>query len=281
MNLKEAIIFYIKGIFMGIADIIPGVSGGTVALITGIYERFIFAIKSLSPAFLGPLAKSDLRSSVQKFREMDWGLLLPLGLGIATSFLAVSKVMGYLLDVYSALVYAFFFGLILASASYIYKHIDAFHPKHILMGFLGFLFSFMLVGLGFLEASHSLPIIFFAGALAICAMMLPGISGAFILLLIGQYEYMLSALNNLRTTEMGIFLTGALAGLVTFSRVIAYLLKHHEHVTLAFLTGLMLGGLRLPYERMSLGDSLPLMGLFLVSGVAIVVVLEKKTRQLA
>jgi putative membrane protein len=267
MKPKELLVFYVKGLLMGIADIIPGVSGGTIALITGIYERFIFAIKSIRPT-------SDLR-------KIDWGLLLPLGLGIATSFLAMSMVMGFLLEAHTALVYAFFFGLILASAGFICKHIDAFHPKHLLAGSLGFLLSFLLVGLGVLEASHSLLFIFVSGALAICAMMLPGISGAFILLTLGQYEYMLDALKTFRMAEIGIFLGGILVGLVTFSRVISYLLKNHEHPTLAFLTGLMLGGLRLPYERMAGGDSIPLMLLFLALGAALVIVLERKTRQLA
>lgn len=267
MKLKEAVILFIKGIFMGIADIIPGVSGGTIALITGIYERFIFAIKSLKPT--------------TKIKTIDWGTLIPVGLGIAAAFIAMSKIMAYLLESQGPFVYSFFFGLILASAGYIYKHIKSLEPKHIVAGVLGFILSFMIIGIGSLDASHSPLVIFLSGFVAICAMMLPGISGAFILLMLGQYEYMLAALNSLSYTEIGVFLIGALAGLVTFSRVIAYLLKNHEHITLAFLTGLMLGGLRLPYNKMVEGESVLLMGLFLVIGIVVVVILEKKTKQMA
>jgi len=265
MKFKEMAILFIKGLSMGIADIIPGVSGGTIALITGIYERFILAIKSIRPT--------------RKIKTIDLGFLLPLAFGISMAFLAMSRLMEYLLTSQGAFVYSFFFGLILASAGFIYKQTGGLNLRYLVSGAVGFIFSFLLIGLGTLEASHSLPVLFGSGLIAICAMMLPGISGAFILLMLGQYEYMLSALNALSYAEIAVFLAGGFVGLVTFSRVIAHLLKKYEKMTLIFLTGLMLGGLRLPYNKMA-GGSIPLMAIFLVLGVVIVIVLEKKTKQM-
>jgi len=275
-NAKESLLIFLRGMFMGIADVIPGVSGGTVALITGIYARLIFAIRGINLRFLAYLLKGDAKKAKQDFLSMDFGLLIPLTMGIVIAFLIFSRVIRFLLTAFPANTYAFFFGLILASAVFVYRHVGGIDYKIIACGVCGGLFAFMFIGLESLQASHSLPVIFSSGMIAICAMILPGISGAFILFFLGQYEYMLAALHGLDLPVIGVFLIGALIGLFSMARVLGYLLHSHKSVTMAFLVGLMLGALRLPYQNIvSNAFHLPLV---LVSGAAgffAVIVLEK------
>jgi len=193
---------------MGTADIVPGVSGGTIALITGIYERLVHAISSVDLRFISHFIKRDF-DGAQNFE---------------------------------ASTYAFFFGLILASAVLLYPKIEGLSIKILLFSVAGFLVATLQIG-------HSLPIIFLSGMIAICAMILPGISGAFILLLLNQYEYMLSVLKDLQFLEIFIFIIGALIGILAFSRVLDRVLRKYKSFTLAFLIGLMLGTLRLLYEN--------------------------------
>lgn len=275
-NAKEGLLIFLRGLFMGIADVIPGVSGGTVALITGIYERLIFAIKGLNIRFLLHLLKGDLPKAKKSFLDMDIGFLVPLALGIGTAFLIFSRVIGFLLETQPANTYAFFFGLILASAGFVYKHVSGIDRGTVISAICGGLFAFLFIGLETLQASHSLPVIFFSGMIAICAMILPGISGAFILLFLGQYEYMLAALHNMDSTLVAVFMAGALVGLLSMVRVMGYLLRKHKSVTMAFLVGLMLGALRLPYQNVvASAFSLPLVLVSGIIGFFLVVILEK------
>lgn len=238
MGLKEKLSFFLKGVCMGLADIVPGVSGGTVALITGIYERLIEAIESVDPR--------DLKS-------VDVGFLAPLASGIVLAFLAASKVILFFLHRLESYVFAFFFGLILASAVMVYRRTSRVDLKTAAFGILGFVVSFYIVSLEHLSLIHTLPMIFFSGFLAICAMLLPGVSGSFVLLFLGQYEYMLNALQKFGTywNRLLVFIAGALFSLFTFSRVIGWSLEKDEATTLSFLTGLMVGALRLPLSRIS------------------------------
>ena len=123
--MKQALFIFLRGLFMGMADIIPGVSGGTIALITGIYERLIFAIRGINPGFLLLLAKGDARGAKKSFLEMDWAFLVPLVIGIGTSFIIMSRVITFFMETYPSNTYAFFFGLILASAGFVYRHVGA------------------------------------------------------------------------------------------------------------------------------------------------------------
>jgi len=274
----ETILIFLRGLFMGTADIIPGVSGGTIALITGIYERLIHAISKIDFKFILFLFKGDFKNFKKNaLQEIDFELFIPLLAGIGLAILTMSKVISYLLASYPAPTFGFFFGLILASAIFVYGHVDELNLKNIFFVILGLVFAVIFVGLNPIQANHSLPIIFLSGALAICAMILPGISGAFILLLLNQYEYMINVLNNFQITEILTFIVGALIGILSFSRLLDYLLNHHKSVTMAFLVGLMVGTLRLPYEKIStnLESIWPVIGAA-IFGFVLVFVLEWK-----
>jgi putative membrane protein len=249
MRSKEPLIIFIKGLFMGTADIVPGVSGGTIALITGIYERLVHAISSVDLRFISHFIKRDFDGAKKSIRNIDFQLFIPLLIGIGLAIILMSRVMDYFLQNFEAPTYAFFFGLILASAVLLYPKIEGLSIKILLFSVAGFLVGFFFTGLATLQIGHSLPIIFISGMIAICAMILPGISGAFILLLLNQYEYMLSVLKDFQFLEIFIFIIGALIGILAFSRVLDRVLRKYKSFTLAFLIGLMLGALRLLYEN--------------------------------
>ena len=178
---------------MGSADIVPGVSGGTIALITGIYERLIYAISRIRFSFLKPLLKANFSEFKEKLiDEIDFELFVPLILGIGIAFITLAKVISYLLDTQTAYTFSFFLGLILASAYILYTRLENFNIKLIIISLIGIILSYIFVGLNPIATNHSLIVIFISGLIAICAMILPGISGSFLLLLLGQYQYMLN-----------------------------------------------------------------------------------------
>jgi len=242
---------FLKGILMGSADIVPGVSGGTMALITGIYQRLIHAIKGIDLKFIPYFLQGERKKAKENFKAIDFQLLVPLGLGILLAFLTLARVIRYLMDDHRALVFAFFFGLILASAGIVYKYIEKIDIRNVLSALAGFVFVVLVIGLKELGENHSLPVIFLAGMVAIIAMILPGISGSLIMVILNQYEYMLDALRNFREhiLDILVFMVGAVLGLAAFSRLLDYLLREHKSVTMAFLFGLMLGALRKPMEE--------------------------------
>ncbi len=260
---------------MGIADIIPGISGGTIALITGIYERLVHAISKIDFKFVTFFLKGDFDEAKKNISEIDFKLFIPLISGIGLAILLMSNMIYFLLQNLTAITYAFFLGLIFASAVLLYKKGEGISVKNILFSFIGFIFAFLFVGSGALQLGHSLPIIFISGTLAICAMILPGISGAFILLFLNQYEYMLFVLKNLRFLEMFTFGFGALIGILCFSRVLDYALKKHENFIISFLIGLMLGASRLPYQNIvnTLDSILPVL-ISAMLGFSIIFILE-------
>jgi putative membrane protein len=274
--LKERLLIFVRGILMGMADIVPGVSGGTIALITGIYERLIFAIKGINLRFLAYLLRKDVENAKKHLFSMDLGFLITLGLGIMAAFMVLSRVIGYLMQFYPANTYAFFFGLILASAGFVYRQVSGINHRTVISAAFGFALAFAFVGAGTLQTVHTLPVIFASGVVAVCAMILPGISGAFILFFLGQYEYMLGALHGLDLLVVLVFMVGALTGLFSMARLLGYLLHNHKPVTMAFLVGLMLGALRMPYDNIvSNSYFLPLVLAFGVAGFLAVVILEK------
>ena len=278
-NLRESIIIFLKGLFMGSADIIPGVSGGTIALITGIYERLVHAISSINFTFMKPLLKGDFSGFKERLLyEIDFELFIPLLLGIAVAFLSLAKLISYLLVAQTANIFAFFLGLILASAYILYTKLDGLNFKLIVTTVIGIVLSYIFVGLNPIAANHSLIVIFFSGIIAICAMILPGISGSFLLLLLGQYQYMLNCLSNLKITEMIVFIVGAVIGILGFSKVLNYLLENHESITMAFLIGIMIGTLRLPVDKITTsisGSWIPCVVLAII-GFVLIIVMEKK-----
>lgn len=256
---------YFKGLAMGAADSVPGVSGGTIALITGIYERLIDALTALDPRVLErvpELGTSDGRQGfVADLRRMDVFFLVVLGLGVATSIVTISRVVHTALEMARPQTFAFFFGLIAASAVVLYDQLSLETPLEIGSAVAGFLLAFFVTGIsngaGF---GHALPLIFVAGAVAISAMVLPGISGAFLLILFGQYEYLTGVLTALvdgllafgaddLLANMAVVVTfggGAVIGLFTVAHVVRRALDEYREATIAFLVSLMVGSLRLP-----------------------------------
>ncbi len=274
---RDTILIFLRGLLMGTADVIPGVSGGTIALITGIYQRLVHAISQINANFLFAALKGDFAKSKEELLKWDFALFIPLLSGIGVAVLTMSKIMTLMLTVYTAPTFAFFFGLILASACFVYKYVDEINFKNILSMVIGVVFAIIFVGLNPIETNHTLPVIFLSGMVAICAMILPGISGAFLLLLLNQYEYMLAALNQLKFPDIITFCTGALIGILSFSHLLNYLLEHHKSITMAFLLGLMVGTLRLPYERIvATMDSYITVIVAALIGFILVVILEKK-----
>jgi putative membrane protein len=238
------------GLLMGTADIIPGVSGGTVALIVGIYERLIASVRAVATG-----AASLVRGRVVEARrmvgEVEWGFLLPLGFGIVTALVVGARVLEPLLERYPVESRALFFGLIAASVVVPWHRMEARSHVHVGAVAIAAVAAFIIVGLPPREIEDpTLLIVFFAASVAICAMILPGVSGSFLLLVLGLYETTIGALNALNFTYILVFVAGAAVGLGVFSKVLYYLLRtHHDH-TMAALVGLMLGSLRAlwPYQ---------------------------------
>lgn len=254
MDVKDTIKWFLEGVVMGLANITPGVSGGTMALLMGIYQRLIKAINTIPLKSLISLIKGDKEKFLKKAKSVDYEFLVPLIAGIGSATILLARLIGTLLQVYQAITFAFFFGLILASAGTIYHRIKYFDIASIVSGVLGFLSAFYIVGLSPFEANHSLPIIFLSGLFSIPSMILPGISGSYILIILQQYEYLIEALNRLDMVVILVFMTGAVTGLFSFAKVVEALFEKHRRATLIFLFGLILGGLRAPVSRAFLAD---------------------------
>ncbi|MBS1543601.1 MAG: DUF368 domain-containing protein, partial [Bacteroidetes bacterium] len=237
---KDYLLLYLKGVSMGGADVIPGVSGGTVAFITGIYEELIYSIKSIDL----DSARLVLSFRIAEFwKRINGSFLITVLAGILTSLLSLSKLMTYLLEHYPIPVWSFFFGLILVSSPLILRDIRKWNLFTVASFLAGIGIAYAITILSPTETPTNLLFIFFCGALAICAMILPGISGAFVLLLIGKYEYMIRALIEFNLPVIAVFAIGCFLGLVGFSHVLTWILHHFRYPTLALLAGFMIGSL--------------------------------------
>lgn len=239
--MKNLILTYLKGVAMGASDVVPGVSGGTIAFITGIYERLINAIKSINIANIKLFFTGKFK---QFWVNIDGTFLLCLMLGIATSFLSLANLIIYLIENQPVYVWSFFFGLILASIVFVGRNVR-WNWKTMITGLVFVLLAFFITSPENvpLNQNNALWYIFLCGAIAICAMILPGISGSFILVLLGQYFYIMNALTELNIIVLLVFISGALIGLVSFANVLSWLFKHYEMITLSALTGFMAGSL--------------------------------------
>ncbi|MBS3735614.1 MAG: DUF368 domain-containing protein [Candidatus Bipolaricaulota bacterium] len=257
--LRTKAILFLKGVVMGFADVIPGVSGGTMALITGIYEDLILALESFKPGILLDLLRGKLEEFRNGLKNINYSFLIPLGLGIGIALLVGSQFVRYLLEHFPPYTYSFFFGLILASAGLLYFEVPEIKPSSAATSIIGALSAVMIIGVSAGSFGHGLPVILAAGAIAICAMILPGISGAFILLLLGQYEYILDSVGELPSSlpTLLVFALGAGLGIVAFSRVLSFALDSWRSETLGFLIGLMVGALRKPFEVLLASPSDP------------------------
>ena len=232
---------FFTGFFMGIADLIPGVSGGTVAFISGIYEELLSSIKKMSGEVLGLLLKLKFKEALTK---APIRFLIPLLSGIFTSIILLARLLSYLLEVYPSFVWSFFFGLVLASTWLVAKRVTQWNMGNIIAFGITTISAYILVGAVPVETPENLPMFFFSGMIAIIAMILPGISGSFILLLIGKYAQVLDAAKNLQIDVLLAVITGAAIGLSIFARFLTWLFAKYHNISIAILSGFMLGSVR-------------------------------------
>lgn len=225
---------------MGAADVVPGVSGGTIAFISGIYEELISTISGVNPSLLSTW-KNDGFSAMWK--ELNGNFILALFSGILISIFTVMRLANYLLENHPVLIWSFFFGLVVASIWFVAKQIPKWNFKIVIALIIGAAVAYYIVSLPPLAANSSYFFLFFAGAIAVCAMILPGISGAFILVLLGAYKSITEAAHDFDIKTLGVVGLGAIFGLLTFSKVLKWLFVHYSNITLAVLTGFIAGSL--------------------------------------
>ncbi len=237
---KESFLLLLKGIGMGGADVVPGVSGGTIAFITGIYEELLESIKQ----FDLPALRFLFNFQFKKFwSHINGNFLVVLLSGIFLSLLTLSRLISYLLMVYPILVWSFFFGLIIISSISVSREIKIWNFRVVIVGIIGVAIAYYVTIATPAETSTELWFIFISGAIAICAMILPGISGSFILLIMGKYEYVLNAVRDFNIPVIVVFGIGCVVGILSFARLISWLLKNYHNTALALLAGFMVGSL--------------------------------------
>jgi putative membrane protein len=225
---------------MGGADVIPGVSGGTIAFITGIYEELLHSLKSIDFTAFTLLRKFQLLAF---WNHINGNFLLAVLAGIATSAISMARILSYLLDHYPIMVWSFFFGLILISSPLILRTIKKWRSGVIVAFLAGAVIAYTITILSPTQTPEALWFIFFAGCIAICAMILPGISGAFILLLLGKYEFIIRSLLDVNIAVIAVFIIGCVVGLISFSHLLTWILDHYHDLTIALLGGFMIGSL--------------------------------------
>jgi len=305
-GLRDWATLYLKGVAMGSADAVPGVSGGTIALIVGIYERLIAAVTAIDPdrirRVLAGVRPANIPDARAAFHEVDGAFLLVLGAGIGTAVIVVLSGVNYLLATRPVATYGFFFGLIAASAAVLLGGVALDTPRRKAAAVAGFLLAFLASGVASTGLGSSLPVVFVAGAVAVSAMVLPGISGSLLLVVLGQYEYMSGAVSRavdgaiavvtgdgtavLRETlpTVATFLVGGVVGLFTIAHTVRYALDRARSATLAFLVSLVVGALRAPLLEVSirLGESgeswraaAPRFAVAALAGAAFVFVLDR------
>ena len=243
---KEQVSLIFKGFAMGIADIVPGVSGGTIAFITGIYDNLLASISSVDKQFITFLFKFQIK---QALNHINASFLIPLFIGIAFAIVSMSKVMHFFMHSYPIYTWSLFFGLIGASILYIGKQIkNRSNPKNIMTVVAGAIVAALIVSLIPVETPNSNLYLFGSGMVAICAMILPGISGSFILLILGKYAYVTGAVKApFASGSLPIiifFSAGCLIGILSFSKILNWLLKNYHNLMMCFLTGFMIGSMK-------------------------------------
>lgn len=239
-KLVDYVFITLKGMAMGAADVVPGVSGGTIAFISGIYEELISSINTIKPSLLTVWRKEGFKSL---WAQINGNFLLALFIGIFSSVLSLAKFLSWLLENEPVLLWSFFFGLVLASIFLVGKAIKKWNAGVILILVLGAAVAYFITTLPPNENVDSLPYLFLSGALAVCAMILPGISGAFILVLLGSYKTILDAVHERDFVMIATVALGAVFGLLSFARLLKWMFHHYKNSTLALLTGFILGSL--------------------------------------
>jgi len=245
---------YLRGVLMGAADIVPGVSGGTIAFITGIYDTLLGSIRSFDLELLARLGKLDIKGAWQ---HVNGGFLLALLSGIGTSIFSLARLFSWILDNHPVPLWAFFFGLILASAVVLLRQIEGWTPARALCLLAGATGAGIIAFLPVANLDFGLVGVFVAGFVAICAMILPGISGSFILVLLGMYGTVLDAVKALDIGFLLVFCLGCASGLLSFSRLLHWLLHRFHQATMAVLTGFLFGSLVIVWPWKKVLDWVP------------------------
>lgn len=240
MKFSRYIVLALKGCAMGMADVVPGVSGGTIAFISGIYEELLDSIRSVDASALRLLLRFRL---AEFWRHINGRFLLPVLLGIAVAIFSLARLMTYLLTNHPIGIWSFFFGLIVASALLVARQIGRWDWRTVLAFAVGAAAAWWITVATPAETPDDWWFVMLSGAIAICAMILPGISGAFILLLLGKYQYIMHAVGEFDIPVIAVFVIGAAAGIISFSHLLSWLLKHWHDVTVAVLMGFMVGSL--------------------------------------
>ena len=239
-SLSDYFLITLKGMAMGAADVVPGVSGGTIAFISGIYEELIHTISGVNLSLLGIWKREGFTAM---WKALNGNFIIALLLGILISIFTVMRLANYLLENHPILIWSFFFGLVLASVLYVAKQIPKWNYMVVISIIAGAGVAFYLTSLPPMTAVASDLFLFFAGAIAVCAMILPGISGAFILVLLGAYKTISEATHDFDFKTLGIVALGAVFGLLSFSKVLKWLFANYSNITLAVLTGFIAGSL--------------------------------------
>ena len=247
--MKNYLILFLKGMSMGVANVIPGVSGGTIALITEIYEDLIHSLKSIDINAL----KLILNFKVKEFIEYtNFYFLLSIFGGSIVSVFSIASLFKYLFEYYPIFIWSFFFGLILASIYFVGKRITKWSLWNLVILLTGALVAFSLSYISPTSQNENLFYVFICGIVGISGMMLPGLSGSFILILMGNYQLlMVNAITDLNIVLLSVFLLGSIFGLISFSRVLSWVFKHYKNATLALLTGFIFGSLNIiwPWKK--------------------------------
>lgn len=240
-SLKQSAGITLRGLLMGAADVVPGISGGTIAFITGIYEELLNAIKSFDVTLVQRLLRGKFREA---FDGVAWQFLAALLLGILTAIFTLAAGISWLLENRPVQINAFFFGLIVGSVVVVSRAIPKWTASNVIGAIVAAAAAYVVFGLVPVETPSTLWFLFLCGAVAICAMILPGISGSFILLILGQYEYILNAVKDRAILPLAVVAAGCVVGILSFVRVLSWTLKRYHNETIAALTGLVLGSLR-------------------------------------
>ena len=278
-NTFDFIKLFFKGVFMGIADAMPGVSGGTIALLVGIYEELIKSISEFNISLFSELQKNGFNSF---WKKLNGNFLLVLSLGIGISLISFVKISANLLENFPLFIWSFFLGLIFATIYVIYKLINNWSVVSLFFLVTSILFSLFLSSFSIYETTEiSLFFVLFSGIIASSAMILPGISGSLILVILGVYAYLIKSLDDLEFIVIFTFILGAIIGLLGFSRILKYLFKNHRNVTYTIMLGLVIGSIEKvwPWNK-SFSEELSNINLSLsvslvILGFIIVLLLEK------
>ncbi len=295
MDMKKYLRLFFTGFMMGSADIVPGVSGGTIAFIFGIYEELVQTITTVSGRTLKLVLQFKIKEALQ---TVPFGFLIPLLAGIGTALLALAKLVQHLLIAYPSLLWSFFFGLVVASIILVRRRVGKWTTKDYVALAASTVGTYFLVGLVPVETPRTYLAFFLSGVIAICAMILPGISGSFLLLIMGKYEQVLSAVTDRDIVTLLVFISGCVIGLALFSRLLKWAFARHHDLIVSTLLGFMVGSLRKvwPWKEVvetrvnSHGEVVPLIDrnimptfdasiivpvLLMVAGVALILFLDR------